>query len=294
MIERKMDSLSDYANYLKTIYNEMKERTEKEIKTFINEEFKSGDAIWKNEIPFVNQISKNTKSEKKIKAEFIDNHPISTTSKTITFLINRAKSDSYKKKYPNKKLGRLKKDLKENGVCGIHTQNDAGNGKRRAINHCIHSFYHQIKFLFPNIKLLEITINKKLVKTDEDIKNLFDYSIEYIIFCSKPRKRNDLDYFKNKINEIINSKHENVKILKILLSSSFRKVLIMYLNGINYFKYFDSSDNSKKIYILKNFKTFNDGLSNVDINVKDRIKNNLLNLLKNKSNQIEGNEFGNY
>ena len=68
----------------------------------------------------------------------------------------------------------------------------------------------------------------------------------------------------------------------------------MYLNGINYFKYFDSSDNSKKIYILKNFKTFNDGLSNVDINVKDRIKNNLLNLLKNKSNQIEGNEFGNY
>ena len=184
MIDRRFDNLSDYANYLKDKCNDI---------------LKSGDYIENNEISNAIKISKNNKIIKKIKDEEITNYLKTTNSKTkITFLLQKRENNSYKKKHPNKNFGRLKNYLKEKGIKGRHTQNDATNGKKRAIVHCIHSYYSEIKFLFPEYRLLEITITKQIGTTDEDIKILFNKTIEDIIFNSKPRKRNDPNYLEIK------------------------------------------------------------------------------------------------
>ena len=276
----RFDKLSDYANYFKIVCNDI---------------LKSGDCLWNNEISNAVEISENKENNKKIENEEIPNYLKTTNSKTkITFLLQKRENNSYKKKHPNKNFGRLKNYLKEKGIKGRHTQNDATNGKKRAIVHCIHSYYSEIKFLFPEYRLLEITITKQIGTTDEDIKILFNKTIEDIIFNSKPRKRNDPNYFRNKITEIINSKNENVKLLNILLHKRFREVIIMYLNDETKFEY--SDENSFKIYNFNNFETFEKGLSNIKEKSKIRIKDNLLNLLnyKKKFTKIELNEIGKY
>ena len=281
MIDRRFDNLSDYANYLKDKCNDI---------------LKSGDYIENNEISNAIKISKNNKIIKKIKDEEITNYLNTTISKTKkTFLVKKRKNISYKKKSPNKNYGRLKKDLKEKETKTKrrHNQNDATNGKKRAIVHCIHSYYSEIKFLFPKYKLLEITITNQ-IETDKDIKILSDKSIEDIIFNSKPRKRNDPNYFKNKINEIINNNDENVKKLNILLHKKFKEIIILYLEDKTKFEYFEEDENSIEIYNFNNFETFKNGLCNVTKIAKERIKDNLLNLLgykktfnQNKLNEIE-------
>lgn len=280
MFTAKYDNLSDYVKDLKILFDDL---------------LKSGDEDYleNNAISNATEVSRNIINIKTIKDKEITDFLHSTDSKTkITFLVKKRKGCPYKKKHPNKNYGRKKNDLKEKGETGKHTQNDATNGKKRAIIHCIHSYYSEIKYLFPEMKLLEITITNQLGK-DEDLKNLFNLSIKDIIFKSKPRKRDEPKYFENKISEIINSKNENVKILNILLMKKLREIMIMYLKGTTSFEYFEEG-NSLKTYYLKKFKTFEEGLNNVTIKAKKKIKDNLLNLLgyEKDFNKIKLNEVG--
>ena len=85
--------------------------------------------------PYINIIKVNKKNKeaslKKVKDKLPFPEPISNeTNYKTTILTKELKKNKYKKKFPNKKYGRISKANKANGKKGKHTKNNVDNLKK--------------------------------------------------------------------------------------------------------------------------------------------------------------------
>ena len=234
--------------------------------------------------PYINIINVNKKNKetslKKVKDKLSFPEPISneTNSKT-TILTKELKKNKYKKKFPNKKYGRISKANKANGKKGKHTKNNVDNLKKKVFTHCTRNIdvciRNYIKAKKYKMKLIKPTITPQMGnKKDIDLQNLSNKTIKDIYLHSKP-KRYSKDYDK-KLKKNIETLVQKEEILKIIFNKKLRDFLLMYLYDYTFLHCFEG--------IFEGFKTYKNELDDIDkdTNKKKRHKKNILNLLENK------------
>lgn len=281
----KIESFSDYSNYLSN-YEENQE---------INQPNYNGNEIINiSEITSIEHILDNKIISEK--NEVIKLFPLTPTStkikknstnyETEKTLLNQKKSYVYEKKFPEKTYGRISNQKKAEGTTGIHTKDNVDNGKKRAIVDCIRNTHFVINSLsYENykIELLEPTIYPQMgKKDDQSIKKLFSKSIKDIYFSSRSKNHSgdNAKTLKTNIEKILQEeeKNNNIEILTILFNKNFGEFLLMYLNDYPFVNHYDNK--LEEPFFLPGFDTFKGGLNDLSQKIKERIRKNLLNLLK--------------
>lgn len=280
-----MDSKSKLSNNADDLFSTMKKGQEN-LDTQSPNNSKNTESLDKSEIPPLQDIKKNDCQLIIPSQDHIFQKCDSTNSKSNKN--TKKKKDKYKKKFPKKNYGRISNKEKLNGKQGKHTIKNVDNGKKRGIVDCTRNIGFVINSLsFENhrIKLLNPTITPQMgeKKTDEDLKKLFNKLMIEIYFTSRPKinsNNNILKMKKNiiKILEEEKKKNETIKILTILFNKTLREYLLMYLNDYPFLNYFNGE--SMEQLFLAGFDTYKGGLNHLEPKIKNRIKCNLLKLLK--------------
>ena len=282
----KYDTLSEYSNYLSSYVENQEviqpnyngnEIINKSVITQLEGILNNKNTSEKNEVI---KLSPSTPTSTKLKRN-------STNYKTKNKLLNqKSKSYVYEKKFPEKTFGRISNQKRAEGITGIHTKDNVDNGKRKAIVDCIrntHFVINSLSYEYYKIELLEPTITPQ-IGNDHIIKELFNKSIKDIYFCSRSKNHSgdNANTLKKNIEKILEEEENNnkIKILKILFNKNFNEFLLMYLHDNPILNHYDN--NLEEPFVLPGFDTYKGGLNDLSQKIKERIKKNLLNLLKNK------------
>lgn len=237
-------------------------------------------------------IAKNIKPSKK--STYLNSIPLnsnkinysSSNSKCSTYYYNKKrKRSSYKKKYPDKNLGRKTNEEKERGENGTHTKDCYDDWKGPAYKDCLTQLYHPMNdrcLKRYHMGLAPPTLSPLLEnKSDNCLLQFSEYTVKEIFLGSRQSNIgiNYSENMKENIEKILQKEKEDdkatLKLLSVIFNKKFKEILLeMYLNDYPFVKHFDGN------FYLKGFKTIKDSFLDMDIEKKNNNIDKLSNLLE--------------
>ena len=199
------------------------------------------------------------------------------------FLTKKIKNYVYIKKHPDKHFGRITKKEKDIHKNVKHTKNNLDDAKKHTIVDCAENLDFAIRYLsnkYHKIELLKLNITPQTGKNDEDLKKLFQKDIKDIYFSCRPRRHTESNsnLLEEKVKKILNpEKPQKSKILELIFNKKFQEIMSMYLEDITYF---ENKENKKEKIFFEGFITFKHSLKDYEERIKEKIKNNLMNLIE--------------
>lgn len=239
----------------------------------------------------------------KTEPQSISNVGSAPNKKIKNIFIIKKKKRGYVKKYPDRDLGRPKKNNQKSKEKNLKRRKfEVDLGKKRAIYKSSSNIDFFVRTLAEEnyqIKLHPLHIenqlynknnknnkNSKSIK-NKDLKKFFHRTLKEIYNNCIPKQpcKDDPNDFKGKISLLLKREEDDetkkFKLFDLILSKKFSEVLFIYLNDYNYISLSEEEEeeNNNKFIFLAGFDTFKYDFNDYPSKSQKRIKKNLLNLL---------------